>query len=92
MARSFGRSSWTFYYLVSMERDDIQTLKGFASVIQSAGRVSLQADESGIDHYQNAGRPSGSGRIESSNSGGHKDEEIKIRPAVESCWHLGEFL
>jgi hypothetical protein len=65
--------------LVIMERDDIQTLKGFASVIQSAGRVSLQANESGIDYDQNAGRPSGSGRIESSNNGGHRDEEIKMR-------------
>lgn len=63
-----------------MERDDIQTLKGFAfSDSAPAGRGSLQADESGIDHYQIAGRPSGSGRIESSISGGYKDEEIKMR-------------
>ena len=69
-----------------------QGIKSFASVIQSAGTGSLQADESGIDHYQIAGRTSGSGRIESSNSGGHQDEEIKIRPAVESCWLMEMFL
>lgn len=39
---------------------------------------------------QRAGRPCSGENRESSNSGGHRDEEIKIRPAVESCWHLGD--
>jgi hypothetical protein len=66
--------------MVFMEKNDNQRIKGFASVIQPAGRVSLQADESGIDHYQIAGRPSG--RIESSNIGGHRDEE-KLKTGVD---------
>jgi hypothetical protein len=54
-----------------------QGIKSFCD--SPAGKGALQADENGIDYYQNAGRPSGSGRIENNNSGGHRDEEIKIR-------------
>lgn len=75
-----------------MERDNIQALKGFAfNDSAPAGTGSLPAEEKWMRSYcSRAGRPICSGRIENRYNGGHKDEEIKIRPAVESCWHLGD--
>lgn len=57
-------------------------------MIQSAERVSLQANESGIDYYQIAGRPSGSGRVENSNSGGHERNENMKRNEESSSVEL----
>lgn len=68
-----------------MERDDIQTLKGFAfNDSAPAGIGSLPAEEKRMRSYcSRAGRPICSGRIESRYIGGHKNEEIKLGPAVE---------
>lgn len=68
-----------------MERNDYQGIKGFAfSDSAPAGIGSLLADEKWMSSYcSRAGRPICSGRIESRYIGGHKNEEIKLGPAVE---------
>lgn len=68
-----------------MERDSNQCIKGFAfSDSAPAGIGSLPAEEKWMRSYcSRAGRPICSGRIESSNIGGYRDEEMKLCPAVE---------
>lgn len=64
-----------------MKTDRIQWIKGFAFCDSApAGIGSLQTDEKWMSsHCRSAGRPSGSGRIESRYIGGHKNGCIKIR-------------
>jgi len=65
-----------------MERDNIQALKGFAFNDSAPAEIgSLPAEEKWMRSYcSRAGRPICSGENrKSSYSGGHSDEEIKMR-------------
>ncbi len=69
---------------MSMKTDRIQWIKGFAFCDSALGQGPDAEEELHRSHCRSAGRPICSGENrKSSNSGGHKNEKIKLVPAVE---------
>ena len=76
-----------------MEKNDCRGIKDFAFSDSASAATGLSAEEKWMrELLQRAGWPCSGEKRESSNIGGHRDEEIKIRPAVESCWFNGDVL